>query len=123
MNDNAKKWVAALRSGEYKQGTGQLAGLYKGGYKYCCLGVLCEVYQKEVGGLIVEEKYRKKSYSGYALVLPPIVQEWVGLRTEEGNFHDGETLSFENDNGQTFEEIASLIESEPEGLFVAGGNW
>jgi hypothetical protein len=31
-----KKWVKALRSGEYKQGRGYLAN--KG--KYCCLGVL-----------------------------------------------------------------------------------
>ena len=30
------KWVAALRSGKYKQGKGTL---YKGG-KHCCLGVL-----------------------------------------------------------------------------------
>ncbi len=36
----AKKWVAALRSGEYKQGTGCLKNLDG---TYCCLGVLAEV--------------------------------------------------------------------------------
>lgn len=33
------KWVAALRSGEYKQGTGVLHN----GEGYCCIGVFCEV--------------------------------------------------------------------------------
>ena len=37
LKDN---WVKALRSGEYKQGRGQLCM----DEKYCCLGVLCEVY-------------------------------------------------------------------------------
>jgi hypothetical protein len=34
------KWVAALRSGEYKQGRGLLRN---GAGQYCCLGVLCEI--------------------------------------------------------------------------------
>ena len=34
-----KKWVAALRSGKYKQGKEVL----RDGDRYCCLGVLCEV--------------------------------------------------------------------------------
>ncbi len=34
------KWIAALRSGKYKQGTGYLCEEIKPGvYKYCCLGV------------------------------------------------------------------------------------
>lgn len=33
------KWIAALRSGAYKQGKGRL----RRGDSYCCLGVLCEV--------------------------------------------------------------------------------
>lgn len=39
------KWVAALRSGDYKQGCGALKGLDKdtGQFDHCCLGVLCEV--------------------------------------------------------------------------------
>ena len=37
--DLKAKWVAALRSGKYEQGTGWLN---RNG-KFCCLGVLCEV--------------------------------------------------------------------------------
>ena len=38
--DLAKKWVAALRSGNYVQGQNRLRNSEG---KYCCLGVLCEV--------------------------------------------------------------------------------
>lgn len=38
------KWVAALRSGEYKQGLNQLRGKDEDGTDtFCCLGVLCDV--------------------------------------------------------------------------------
>jgi len=47
MNPEVKaKWVAALRSGEYKQGTDHLrtnAGCF------CCLGVLVDIYAKGHG--------------------------------------------------------------------------
>jgi hypothetical protein len=33
------KWLEALRSGKYQQTTGEL----RGGDKFCCLGVLCDV--------------------------------------------------------------------------------
>jgi hypothetical protein len=40
MNDKLKSnWIAALRSGKYKQ----TAGTLKKGDSYCCLGVLCEI--------------------------------------------------------------------------------
>lgn len=41
MNPEIKaKWLEALRSGNYKQGTGRLR---KADNSYCCLGVLCDV--------------------------------------------------------------------------------
>ena len=41
------KWIAALRSGEYKQGKNRLHSNEDN--SFCCLGVLCEVagYKKE----------------------------------------------------------------------------
>lgn len=39
-----KKWLAALRSGKYKQGRGYLLEIDDQGNKtYCCLGVACKV--------------------------------------------------------------------------------
>src|ERR1700722_17051899 len=41
------KWVAALRSGKYKQGRAALHNVSGG---MCCLGVLCDIVKDEVGG-------------------------------------------------------------------------
>lgn len=38
-----KKWVDALRSGEFNQTTGKLCRQEELGASYCCLGVLCKV--------------------------------------------------------------------------------
>ncbi len=44
MNPEVKsKWLAALRSGEYKQAK----GLLRDHQGYCCLGVLQDIFQKE----------------------------------------------------------------------------
>ena len=40
-------WIAALRSGEYKQGRQRLR---RTGVGHCCLGVICDVYSKLTGG-------------------------------------------------------------------------
>lgn len=37
-------WVAALRSGEFKQGAGKLKHGNQNGTRYCCLGVACEIF-------------------------------------------------------------------------------
>ena len=76
---NVKKWTDALRSGEYKQGQGQL----READTYCCLGVLCDVSQ--VGAW----EGRSEDFTGYATnyttrtgsnpAAPPAeVNEWLG---------------------------------------------
>ena len=47
--EKGEKWLAALRSGEYKQGVGVLCNKEK----YCCLGVLQKVVSGEVENLSV----------------------------------------------------------------------
>jgi hypothetical protein len=48
MNPEVKaRWVAALRSGEYKQGKGAL----RLNNKFCCLGVLCDLYGDDYDAL------------------------------------------------------------------------
>ncbi len=42
-----KKWIAALRSGKYKQGTDYLKIKGVRGTSYCCLGVLSQLAVKE----------------------------------------------------------------------------
>lgn len=115
MNENAKKWVAALRSGEFEQGRGYLLATGK----HCCLGVACAIYQREVGGLDeTEGRNGIVIFDGCDTLLPILVQRWLGMSTFNGSFAgDKDCLSEMNDRGTPFSEIADLIESEPEGLF------
>lgn len=110
-------WVAALRSGEYKQGKGTL----RDGDRYCCLGVACDLYRKHGGGPDWgNPKFgRYEYYLGYEASLPSKVLDWLGLSCHVGSYRSNSLVEL-NDNGQNFEEIANLIESEPEGLFIKG---
>lgn len=123
MNDNARKWVEALRSGEYQQATEALrSGDNTRGYRYCCLGVACDLYRQEVGGEWVGDDF--KDTDGQLMEdaeLPAVVRDWLGLRWCSGHFIPQDTGSSTliriNDGGSTFAEIADVIESEPKGLF------
>lgn len=116
MNDNAKKWVDALRSGEYEQGKEYLCK----NDKYCCLGVACALYQQSVGDLIVEEGDEETFYDDRLDLLPNKVVEWLGLASDDGGMklkNQRTSLVSMNDKGVSFAEIADVIESEPKGLF------
>lgn len=97
-NDVKEKWVAALRSGEYEQGTRMLSR----DNKFCCLGVLCKL-----SGLEFSPE------RGY---LPDSVVKWAGLDSiSPGVVKDGVTdsLAYLNDvKGLTFNQIADLIEEQ-----------
>jgi hypothetical protein len=117
LNKNAKAWVRALRSGRYKQGK---AYLHARGGKYCCLGVACDLYKQQVLKTTKNPEYLKVNEG---ITLPAEVQEWLGLSHHEGEFfdaseHDTKYLTGLNDKGTSFKEIAKVIASEPEGLFV-----
>jgi len=118
LNKNAQKWVKALRSGKYKQATGQLKRQDDGGSTtFCCLGVACELAVK--AGAI-------KAYLGWNGALPGEVRQWLGLSSTEGRFEKKKLkgsfvidLTDLNDNLKySFKQIARFIESKPEGLFV-----
>lgn len=115
MNDNAKKWVQALRSKLYEQGQGQL----KDGDGFCCLGVSCALYMKEKGGKWEIGKDGNYLFINECYVLPKDVRDWLSLKSDSGSYYIQEvkTLTGLNDGGRTFDEIADIIESEPEGLF------
>ena len=124
LNDNAKLWVKALRSGEYKQCTQFLHIAGSDGDEFCCLGVACDLYIKEGNELEVKrnpyDAPHTVRYNEITSVLPREVRDWLGLRSEDGLYNapiQDRTLVGDNDNGKTFEEIADIIESEPEGLF------
>jgi hypothetical protein len=137
MNKNiAKKWVKALRSGKYKQGQGYLKITdHEGDSCHCCLGVLCELYNEE------QKRHKKKQMKVHEVrwegvsairfgqgntergvtVLPKNVQDWAGLKTQEGSFNDNvytyyEDLTVLNDGGNDFYRIADAIEDNVDKL-------
>lgn len=114
MNERVKKlWIEALTSGEYEQGKGVL----RDGDTFCCLGVLCDLHRKEVGGeweLLFETS--RFYYHQTDSILPETVAAWAGLPhlnpTVAVPFRDSEIgLSYFNDKGTPFPEIAKLIEA------------
>jgi len=117
-----RRWIAALRSGDYEQGRGSL----RKNNAFCCLGVLCDVLSKQGSGHwdVVDKivwGFRNKSRDEVEAgngewdddLLPPFAAELAGLDTCDPRVnHWGVsiTLSELNDSGANFEEIANLIE-------------
>ena len=112
-----KKWVAALRSGKYRRGTGHLCAYDKTSKKnkYCCLGVLCDIHAKATGNEFVKDSSRIREYLDESDFLPLEVQEWANLKANGGSLKKkvkGHTnLVSLNDSGDAnFKEIADAIE-------------
>jgi len=124
LNENAQKWVDGLRSGKYTQGA-EFLTTWRG--DDCCLGVACKLFIAEHPDelwtdthpdLGCVEYIDPRSSEVSTLFLPTIVQTWLELRDEGGSYAGTESLTRDNDNGRTFEEIAAIIEAEPKGLFI-----
>lgn len=114
MNEEVKqKWIAALESGEYKQGKFNL----NKDEQFCCLGVLCDIYSKEMGEPWVNSNfdYGKKLILKAEGNLPVQVKKWSGLASFDGglsitNRQGGEVwLSNLNDHDMPFSQIVDLI--------------
>jgi hypothetical protein len=127
LNANAQAWVKALRSGQYKQTKRMLANAEG----YCCLGVACEVYLDATNGRGLKVRECKDAcgnvsqirYNGNDVTLPIPVKDWLGLNDSDGGYWDGKVMTLvtlNDDRDYNFKQIADVIESEPEGLFIEG---
>ena len=113
MNKRIKKlWVAALRSGEYKQGRRRLRSDVN---TFCCFGVLCNIHAQEHPEIAAAQQTRRAYMGSYALP-PEEVLLWAGLESfradavriaGELNF-----LEAHNDRGVSFSQIADAIEEQ-----------
>jgi hypothetical protein len=101
-----QQWIKALRSGEYEQGIHAL----RSGDRYCCLGVLCDLYDSKLW-FNVRDNY---SYMNADDLLPDEVVNWAELDSDNGVFigdsGEKQDLSTLNDTGKTFSQLADLIE-------------
>jgi len=104
-----KKWLKALRSGEYKQ----TKNLLKNKDKYCCLGVLCDIHSIENNGKWELNDDGEYIYLGRFGQLPEEVMKWASLNTNDVKYKGKkESLMMANDNGYSFKQIANIIESQ-----------
>lgn len=112
--EHVQLWVKALRSGAYKQATGALTriNLDESVIGHCCLGVACEVYQKEVGDLAVRANGGHKVYDSSAANLPKRVKIWLG-----GDILEPALVEMNDHHGSSFEQIADYIEE----TYLEGG--
>ena len=113
----ARKWVAALRSGDYQQARERLAHQNEDGVRsYCCLGVALDL------GFIPGEWVQDESYDSASYGFLPIEEVGVSLacrgmlnKKELGRLGLSQTrqdvLIIMNDGGKPFTEIADKIES------------
>ena len=125
MNSQVKeKWVAALRSGEYQQGTCRL----RSNRGFCCLGVLTDLYAKEHNEnwnyVDAYSEQNTKVEGGWCFdkenqFLPSQVIDWAELENEnpevkildeDGTLIQYDVLSYMNDMGKSFSIIADRIE-------------
>lgn len=112
MNPEIKaKWVAALRSGEYRQAQRKLRG---NASDFCCLGVLCDLvnpsgwmaYDAGQGATPFRFKHRDGD-TDYAISMPPSDV----LRAVELDRGIAANLAERNDDGELFADLAEFIEA------------
>lgn len=109
MNAELKaKWIKALRSGKYKQGTGYLKREDlddRTKTTHCCLGVLCEITDvskhDSYGG--VYSFGGPDAMAGATTYLPDEIKGEISSEQQK-------TLATMNDEGSSFEQIAEYIE-------------
>lgn len=121
-----RDWIAALRSGEYLQGSKRMIVIDEDthGCRYCCLGVLCDIAAKSNDDLVRDSLDRgfldisdtndpSQIWNSYP---PPRFRELWGLKDIVHIF------SNMNDcDGKSFDEIADFLEQEylEKGLYYA----
>lgn len=110
-----QKWVAALKSGEYKQGTESLHRKFEDGGKdeFCCLGVLCDLYAKDHPEVnyLTQDYFDKEgnhsiAYYQEAALPPQEVMDWAGI-----DMRYAIELAKVNDEGAGFPHLATMIEN------------
>lgn len=108
-----RKWLAALRSGEFRQAKNVL----KQAKGHCCLGVACEIYLRETGNGEWQHNVFTVDGTQGGCVPPAPVWEWFGWSNNNpaisgAKKYGGEGCIWLNDNNVPFPEIADAFEQE-----------
>jgi hypothetical protein len=100
--EDIKRWIRALRSGDYKQGAGRLQST-KG---FCCLGVACDLFAQNA------PRYPNGALMGVFPFHGPNFPFWVSDIDAEFYHLTNNYLSSLNDiDLLTFDEIADCLQA------------
>lgn len=128
MNPEIKaQWLAALRSGEYRQGKHVLHNVDEN--TYCCLGVLCDLAVKAAATVADETVYNgtitgeatkfgqpdENACADGVTVLPYAVMEWAGISSENpwtSEAGESELAQLNDDYDYKFPQLADVIERD-----------
>lgn len=112
----AQSWAAALRSGDYLPKAPEILTLREGN-TYSVLGVLCDLYRREVGGEWVGTYFVPEgSGTGEQFGLPEAVTKWANLLSKWAALPGTGVIGVMEDRGYTHHELADLIENNWEYL-------
>lgn len=108
--ERIQQLIEALESGEYKQIKGKL----RVDEKYCALGLACKIFHDSTGKgewstrtLSVPFYYR---FDEHLAKLPQDVRDYFGCVGDGWDLPlDNLSVTYQNDNGKTFPEIAAIL--------------
>lgn len=117
--ENIAAWVAALRSGDYRQAKGYLRReIDQGKVGYCCLGVACDIsgagqWDGAAGFSDADSDDDEPDFSNTELTSG--VERWLGIDSDNPDLNFGDrgwiNAATANDDYEfTFDQIADAIE-------------
>lgn len=110
MNKEAiKKWLAALRSGDYRK----CDGIMHLGDMFCAYGVLCDLHATEFGKEWHTPDWNDVSYYHGASYIPPQqVKDWLGADLWDILQGYAPTVDLISDRETDFKVVADMIETK-----------
>lgn len=116
LGPEQQKWIDALKSGKYKQGAVYL----KSERAYCCLGIAVEL----IDGFSDETTFMGIAITtdeGKTCALPTSAMKHFKFLDDFGDASHrvhAESLSYLNDCGASFKQIAEIVENDPSVYFT-----
>lgn len=118
QKETVKKWISALRSGEYKQGKFLLKRINEdGSCQYCCLGVLAETVGMTFSDFegacsIVSSTKTQNVHTIDKFTCEEFDLSWLYSAHAENPYYVliSKLIIMNDDDSATFEEIADFLE-------------
>ena len=112
LGPNQERWMVALESGDYQQGTGYL----EANGEFCCLGVAANLFLWDLRLANYGNEYQ---YGDSVADAPKELVELLKLRSSIGKNKEGSfSLTSMNDDEVPFNKIAATIRANPEDWFT-----